>query len=117
MQLTLSPRDAHSHAIDCVILTTAAFEQLYAACFCGCGTSSDAIDAVLMILPEPRASMWRASAWQHANTPRVLSANVRSQSESGVSSAAEFLLTPALFTAMSSWPHRDTTASTIAPIS
>merc|ERR1719152_695048 len=100
IELTFTPRLAHSHARDWVILTTAAFEQLYAACFCGWGTMSDAIDAVLMILPPPFASICRAAAWQHMKTPRVLTLKVWSNSSMGVSSAAEFLLMPALLTAM-----------------
>ena len=43
----------------------------------------------------------------------VLRLKVMSHSSSGVSSAALFLLTPALFTAMSSAPSRSTTVSTI----
>mmetsp|Transcript_312 Transcript_312/g.866 ORF Transcript_312/g.866 Transcript_312/m.866 type:complete len:274 (+) Transcript_312:94-915(+) len=72
------------------------------------------MEAVLMILPRPRGSMCLASAWQQRKTPRVLRSKVRSQSARGVSSAAEFLLTPALFTAMSSAPHASTTRATMA---
>ena len=67
-----------------------------------------------MILPPPCLSMCRASCWQHMKTPRVFTLNVRSHSATGVSSAAEFLFTPALFTAMCSPPYRATAASTIA---
>ena len=53
IQLTTTPRSAHSQANVCVIFTTADLDALYAICFCGCGTSSDAMLAVLMILPDP----------------------------------------------------------------
>merc|ERR1711966_176643 len=62
MQFTFRPLSAHSHARVCVILTTAAFEQLYAACFCGWGTSNVAIDAVLMIFPYPCFNICLASS-------------------------------------------------------
>ena len=78
------------------------------ACFCGCGTIKEAIDAVLMILPPPWASMCRASCWQHMKTPRVLTPNVASNSAIGVSSAAEFLLMPALLIATCNPPSRST---------
>ena len=51
--------------------------------------------------------------WQHRNRPLVFTLNVRSHSCSGVSSAALFLLTPALFTAMSSPPSAATVSATI----
>ncbi len=55
----------------------------------------------------------RARAWQQRKRPLVLTPNVRSHSCSGVSSAALFLFTPALFTAMSSRPRPATVSATI----
>mmetsp|Transcript_954 Transcript_954/g.2878 ORF Transcript_954/g.2878 Transcript_954/m.2878 type:complete len:283 (-) Transcript_954:680-1528(-) len=70
-----------------------------------------------MILPPPWASMCRASCWQHMKTPRVLTPNVASNSAIGVSSAAEFLLMPALLTATCKPPSRSTAVATIAATS
>jgi hypothetical protein len=56
MQLTRTPRSAHSQPSVWVIFTTADLLQLYAICFCGCGTSNVAMLAVLMILPRPASA-------------------------------------------------------------
>lgn len=62
MQLTVTPRSAHSAPSVCVIFTTAALLALYAICFCGCGTSRLAMLAVFMMRPRLRCSMYRPSA-------------------------------------------------------
>ena len=51
--------------------------------------------------------------WQHRNRPLAFTPKVASQSASLVSSAAAFLLMPALFTAMCRPPSCSMTVSTI----
>jgi hypothetical protein len=72
MQLTLTPRAAHSAPSVCVILTTAALDALYATCFCGCGTSTLAMLAVFIMRPRPCLSMILPSACTHSEPIKSL---------------------------------------------
>src|SRR5581483_8652652 len=75
------------------------------------------IEAMLTMLPEPCASIFRPNAWQGRYVPFRFKAMIRSNSSSGKSSAGERNAVPAELTSTSARPSSPTTRSASASTS